>query len=308
MAETSQALVLYNGPFDYFQYIQKQNPEIDKAKDLLSKLANFHFYAVRTYFDELYINNPTHKLSTANRSIVFCVKITSPLSYVWDSNTSLMWKFIAYPLGMIGYTASCASRVLNLVLHICILVAKILSCSVKFQDIVLTAHRVGICFLEILTSLVGIICPPLGYFLDRKVDMLADREKKGVYYTLEIPLTEALEALEFSPDANLTKQELTKKRNILALKYHSDKARELQLPDNVRREDLSRGVIEASNLLVDYFKNPTLYLQQFGYDLDDFFEEKDVSVVKIRVATRFTRGSESEYELYKKAPSEEPKV
>ncbi len=217
------------------------------------------------------------------------IPVTSPLSLFWFANNEYekgALKTIGnlaavYIGGMIGYSLALVYRVAALAYRVAKLVFTVvgfLFCCKTSEELKYTAWKTIRRFLEVISASFGIVCPPVGYLLDRKIDCLADRQEKK-FYLIQItnPVMTSMQALEvlgFSRDARPTEREITTAYRAQVRDHHPDRSNGEER-EEIRNLNNARGVLQ---------ENPTGYLThlrfiplKFVEQSEDFSEEPEDS-------------------------------
>lgn len=188
------------------------------------------------------------------------IPVTSPLSLFWFANNECEKRnpkdigtlVAVYIGGMIGYSLALACRVVALAYRIVKLVytaVKFLFCCTTAEELKYTAWKTLRRFLEVFSACVGVVCPPAGYLLDRKIDCLADRQEEKFYLvsasTVEVTSLQALDILGFPLDARPTEHDVSTAYRTQVRVHHPDR-RNGEERDEIRNLNNARDALREN--------------------------------------------------------------
>lgn len=189
-----------------------------------------------------------------HRDIVLAVPLSSPLSAVWEDSNSHSFGILSlsYIGGTVGYALCLPYRVLAVAFRVVGLFFQTILCMaglLEKKSLQFSALKTLRRFLEIFSGTVGVVCPPAGYFLDRQIDRLADKDETKLYlYVFKAPISNALQVLGFDEGYRPKMNEINQKYKQESLKYHPDKAS--------NGEEKIKQITQAKKILDDYYKAP----------------------------------------------------
>ncbi|MCC5832132.1 MAG: J domain-containing protein [Chlamydiales bacterium] len=156
---------------------------------------------------------------------------TSPFSLYWeDSNRVCNRRSVGiYIIGMVGFTLALVWRVIRLAGRVLLLIAAsaIALLTGKWNHCRDRAVICAITLAKIFSAIIGILCPPAAYKIERGLDRWIPDCDETLYFVLYDPSSLSVEEAYtiFELPLNSSRAEVKARHRDLALQYHPDKGR-----------------------------------------------------------------------------------